>query len=70
MPFQHYEAQTGPDNLSTGFRTMTCPKQLTHCSRETRKRVTGKQCRPWSDATERGVWSGSPLFENSLAIFL
>ena len=28
---------------------------LTHCSRETRKRVIGKQCRPRSDATERGV---------------
>ena len=43
---------------------------LTHCSRETRKRVIGKQCRPRSDAAERGVWSGSPLFANSLAIFL
>ena len=21
-----------------------------------------KQCRPWSDATERGIWSGSTLF--------
>ena len=21
-----------------------------------------KQCRPWSDAAERGVWSGSTLF--------
>ena len=28
---------------------------LTHCSRETRKRVIGKQCRPISDAAERGV---------------
>ena len=28
---------------------------LTHCSRETRKRVIGKQCTPRSDATERGV---------------
>ena len=28
---------------------------LTHCSRETRKRVTGKQCGPRSDATECGV---------------
>ena len=23
---------------------------------------TGKKCRPWSDAAERGVWSGSTLF--------
>ena len=45
------------------------PFRLTHCSRETRKRVTGKEYRPRSDATERGVWSGSPLFANSLAIF-
>ena len=43
---------------------------ITHCSRETRKRVIGKQCRPRSDAAERGVWSGSPLFANSLTIFL
>ena len=28
---------------------------LTHCSRETRKRVIGKQCRPRSDAAKRGV---------------
>ena len=28
---------------------------LTHCSRETRKRVNGKQCRPRSDAAECGV---------------
>ena len=27
---------------------------LTHCSRETRKRVIGKQCRPRSDAAECG----------------
>ena len=43
---------------------------LTHCSRETPKRVTGKQCRPRSDAAERGVWSGSPLFASSQTIFL
>ena len=43
---------------------------LTHCSRETRKGVLGKQWRPRSDAAERGVWSGSPLFAKSLAIFL
>ena len=41
---------------------------LTYCSRDTRKRVIGKQCRPRSDAAERGVWSGSPLFANSLGI--
>ena len=43
---------------------------LSHCSRETRKMGTGKQWRPRSDAAERGVWSGSPLFANDLAIFL
>ena len=50
--------------------TINIAEELTHCSRETRKRVLGKQCRPRSDAAERGVWSGSPLFANSLAIFL
>ena len=45
-------------------------RKLIHCSRETRKRVIGKRRRPRSDAAERGVWSGSPLFANSLAIFL
>ena len=34
------------------------------------KRVIGKQCRPRSDAAECGIWSGSPLFANILAIFL
>ena len=43
---------------------------LTYCSRETRKRVIGKQCRPRSDTAECGIWSGSPMFANSLAIFL
>ena len=28
---------------------------LIHCMRETRKSVIGKQCRPRSDAAERGV---------------
>ena len=43
---------------------------LTHCSRETPKRVIGKQCRPRSDTAKRGVWSRSPVFANSLAIVL
>ena len=43
---------------------------LTHCSWDTHKRIIGKQCRPRSDAAECYVWSGSPLFANSLAIFL
>ena len=30
----------------------------------------GKQYRPTSDAVEGSFWSGSPLFVNSLAIFL
>ena len=25
--------------------------------------MSGKQCLPWSDAAERGVWSGSTLFD-------
>ena len=29
--------------------------RLTHCSRETHKRVFCKQCRPISDAAERGI---------------
>ena len=35
---------------------------LTHFSRDTPKRVIGKQCRPRSDAAEHGIWSGSTLF--------
>ena len=35
---------------------------LTHFSRETPKRVIGKQRRPSSDAAEHNVWSGSTLF--------
>ena len=48
----------------------TVKDTLTHCSRETRKREISKQCRPRSDAAERGVCSGSPLFANGLAISL
>ena len=47
-----------------------CASWLTHCNRETPKRVFGKQWRPRSDAAECGVWSGSPLFANSSTIFL
>ena len=35
---------------------------LTHLSLAPYKKDIGKQCRPWSDAAERGVWSGSTLF--------
>ena len=35
---------------------------LTHLSLASHKRDIGKQCRPRSDATEWGVWSGSTLF--------
>ena len=35
---------------------------LTYSHLETRKRVIGKQCRSRSDATWRGVWSGSIVF--------
>ena len=42
---------------------------LTHCSRETRKRITGKHCRTRSDTAECGVWSGSPLFATSISHF-
>ena len=31
------------------------PFPFTHCSRETHKRVIGKQCRPRSDAAEWGI---------------
>ena len=38
----------------------------THWRLVTAKRVTGKQCRPISDTAERGIWSGSPLFDQTL----
>ena len=43
---------------------------LIHWRLKTPKGVTGKQCRPRSDATECGIWSGSPLFANSSTIIL
>ena len=42
---------------------------LIHFSLETPKRVTGKQWKPRSDATECDVLQGSPLFANSLVDF-
>ena len=65
-----------PDQISCGIWSWStlfaqaCQLCLTHCSRETPKRVIDKQCRPRSDVAKRGVWLGSPLFANSLAIFL
>ena len=41
---------------------------LTHLSLASHKRDTGKQCRPRSDAEERGVWWGSLLFALSSEI--
>ena len=35
---------------------------LTHLSLASHKKDIGKQCKPRSDAAERGVWSGSTLF--------
>ena len=35
---------------------------FTHLSPASLKWDTGKECRPGSDAAERGVWSGSTLF--------
>ena len=35
---------------------------LTHLCSASHKRDIGKQCRPRSDAAQRGVWSGSTLF--------
>ena len=59
------------DNSWSGSTLFAIPLSvLTHCSLETPKRVFGKQCRPKSDATEHGIWSGSPLFANSATIFL
>ena len=37
--------------------------ELTQLSLASQKRDIGKQCRPRSDATERGVWSGPTLFD-------
>ena len=43
-------------NMEPSFSPITpsfSQYDLTHCSRETRKRVSGKQCRPRSDAAEQ-----------------
>ena len=42
---------------------------LTHLCPGPHKRDIGKQCRPRSDAAERGVWSGSTLFVITLESF-
>ena len=44
------------------FLSLTSVTWLTHLSLGSHKRDIGKQCRPRSDAAERGVWSGSTLF--------
>ena len=50
-----------PNHNLQSYPTVLC-SELTRFSRETPKRVTGKQCRPRSDAAECGIWSGSTLF--------
>ena len=44
--------------------------RLSLCCLKILKRVIGKQFKPSSDTAKRGVWSESPLFVNSFAIFL
>ena len=41
---------------------------LTDLCLASHKRDIGKQCKPRSDAAERGVWSGSTLFAISSEI--
>ena len=43
---------------------------LTRLSLASPKRDIGKQCKPRSDAAERGVWSGSTLFALNTGISL
>ena len=50
--------------ISKGFNLITLP-QLLYVFGQT---GLSKQCRPRSDATERGVWSGSALFATHPAI--
>ena len=59
-----HQCETFISSPSLRIRTFV----LTHCSRETLKRVISKQCRPRSDAAECGVWSRSSLFANTSAI--
>ena len=42
---------------------------LTHLFLKSHKRDIGQQCRPRSDATERGVWSGTTPFALATGIF-
>ena len=53
QPIQH-------SRCATNIKSFLC---------EDPKRITGKQYRPRSYATEGSVWSGSSLFANSLTIF-
>ena len=52
------------------IRELSANKQLNPLYSGDPKRVIGKQCTPRSDAAERCIWSGSPLFANSSTIFL
>ena len=48
--------------LEPNVQGRVCKTSLTHISLASHLWDIGKQCRPRSDATERGVWSGSTLF--------
>ena len=54
--------------LLIGIETLL--KLLTHLSLASHKRDIGKQCRPRSDATERGVCPGGTLFPLNTGMYI
>ena len=56
QPGDEFEVLNNSDILEFDLYKMdNSSRTLTHCSRETRKREIGLQCRPRSGAAERGV---------------
>ena len=51
------------DNSNAGADILFPRMHLIHCSLETLKRITDKQCRSRSHAEERGVWSESHCWQ-------
>ena len=54
--------------MATSLETNPVVVTRSHFSLETPKRVTDKKCRPRSDATQCGIWSGSTLFSLNTGI--
>ena len=57
-------------HMSEGTLSDVVANIITHLSLASHETDIGKQCRPRSDAAERGVWSGSTLLALNTGISL